>query len=117
MLSPSSRGLASLSVLALAGVLAAGCSSNPSAQEVVDQSTPVICAKYQECLGATFQLTYPGGVDECTSKTRGAAEKKYGSDLDRSSTCTDDELTKCLDTFEATACGANGELPAVPCNC
>lgn len=97
--------------------LVAGCTSNPSAQEVVDQSTPVICDKSKECAGAGFDLAYPGGVDECVSKTKASLSQKYGSDLEKSSTCTDDELTKCLDDFKAAACAANGSLPPVPCNC
>lgn len=104
-----------LAILTLA--CAAACSTNPSAQEVVDKSTPIICAKLKECQGAAFTLAYPGDVDECVTKTKAAASSKYGGDLGKSSVCTDDELDKCLNDFKAETCPADGSAPAVPCNC
>lgn len=62
-------------------------------------------------------MAFPGGVDECVTKIKDASAKKYGSDLSKSSVCTDDELTKCLSDFKAQACPADGSTRAVPCNC
>lgn len=97
--------------------LAIACSSNPTVQEVIDQSSPPICEKLKECSPTTFPLAYPGGVTECVTKTKDASAKKYGSDLSKSSVCTDDEVTKCLNDFKALACPADGSTPNVPCNC
>jgi hypothetical protein len=97
-------------------MLVAACTSRPSVQEVLDQSTPPICEKSKECAGAAFAVAYPGGVDECVSKTKAEASKKYGGDLDKSSVCSDEELDKCLKDFKAAACPATG-LPKIPCDC
>ena len=94
------------------------CTGKPSAQEVVDRSTPVICEKAKECSGElAFSMAYPGGVDDCVTKTKADASKKYGDDLDRSSVCTDEELEKCLQDLKAATCPADKSLPPVPCNC
>jgi hypothetical protein len=106
-----------LSALLLVGALAA-CTSDPTAEDVVNRATPVICEKTKECRGeALFSLAYPGGTDECVSKTKEQVSRKYGDDLDRRSTCTEEELEKCLDDFKAAKCGDSGELPPVPCDC
>jgi len=97
--------------------LAIACSSNPTVQEVINQSSPAICEKLKECSPATFAQAYPGGVDDCVTKTKDTSAKKYGSDLSKQSVCTDDEVTKCLNDFKAQACPANGSSPTVPCNC
>lgn len=106
----------SVFAFAVAG-LAIACSSNPTVREVIDQSSPPICEKLKECSSAAFPLAYPGGVDECVTKIKDASAKKYGSDLSKSSVCTDDEVTKCLSDFKAQACPADGSTPTVPCNC
>lgn len=104
--------------LVLAATALVACTSRPSAGEVVDQSTPVICAKSKECAGDTvFALAHPGGVDECVTKTKAEVKKQYGADLDKDSVCTDDELDKCLTNFKAAACPAGSSLPKLPCNC
>lgn len=112
---PRLRASAFLALVAL--TLVAACSAHPSVQEVVDRSTPPICEKTKECAAAAFTVAYPGGVDECVSKTKAAATKKYGNDLSKSSVCTDDELDKCLSDFKAAACPPGAALPAIPCNC
>jgi hypothetical protein len=76
----------------------------------------VICDKAKECL-PTFDLSYPGGVSECVTKTKAEAAKKYGDDLDRRSTCTDAELDRCLEQLRAAACPGGGALPKAPCEC
>ncbi|MBX3205270.1 MAG: hypothetical protein KF764_09380 [Labilithrix sp.] len=101
----------------LVAVLAA-CSGRPSVEEVVDRSSPVICEKAKECSGElTFSTAYPGGVDECVTKTKDASKKKYGDDLNKSSVCTDEELDKCLQDLKAATCPADKSLPPVPCDC
>lgn len=112
-LSLPSRILAVLLITASA----AACSSNPTAQEVVDQSTPAICEKSSECAPAAFAVAYPGGREECISKTKTEVTKSYGGDLEKTSVCTDDELDKCLKDLKAATCPAGGSLPKVPCNC
>ena len=98
--------------------LLAACTSNPSAEEVVDQSTPVICEKVKECRGElAFSMAYPGGIDECVSRTKAEVQKKYGDDLEASSVCTDEELEKCISDLRAAPCPADGSAPPVPCNC
>jgi hypothetical protein len=100
-----------------AAALAIACNGNPTVQEVIDQSSPPICEKLKECSPASFPLAYPGGVDECVTKTKDASAKKYGSDLSKHSVCTDEEVSKCLNDFKAQACPADGSSPTVPCNC
>ena len=110
--------LSSVALALTALSLGAGCNPNPSAQEVVDRSAPALCKKAQECGAASFATAYPGGVDDCTAKTKATVSKQYGSDLSRSSVCTDDEVDSCMKALEAEACPADGSLlPAVPCNC
>ena len=106
----------SLVVLLTAAVGVTGCSSNPTVQEVLDQSSPPICEKAKECL-KSFSLAYPGGIDECVTKTKNAASKQYGSDLDKQSVCTDEELTKCLNDLKAAACPPGETMPEPPCKC
>lgn len=111
------RSVLSITVLLVPSLLVA-CADRPSAQEVVDKSTPVICEKVKECSGdLRFGAAYPGGVDECVTKTKAEASKKYGDDLEKSSVCTDEELDKCLQDFKAVACPADGTAPPVPCDC
>ena len=98
-------------------LLVAACTGHPSVEEVVDRSTPPICDKTKECAGAAFTVAYPGGVDECVTKTKVEAKKKYGNDLSKNSSCTDEELNKCLQDFKALACPAGGGRPKVPCDC
>ena len=98
-------------------VLLAACTGRPTVQEVVDKSASPICEKTKECSSAGFDLAYPGGVTECVTKTKEAATKKYGGDLDKSSVCTDEELDKCLQDFKAAACPADSAAPKVPCDC
>ena len=106
-----------LFVLSSLAVLAA-CTGRPSAQEVVDRSAPAICEKAKECSSElSFSTAYPGGVDECVTKTKSEATKKYGDDLEKSSVCTDEELEKCLGDFKATACPSGSAPPDVPCDC
>jgi hypothetical protein len=106
------------SLLALLTVaLATACSANPTAQEVIDKSAPPICEKAKECAAASFAISYPGGVDECVTKTKSEVSKKYGSDLEKSSVCTDDELDKCIKDLKASACPAGEALPQIPCKC
>ena len=96
----------------------AGCTGRPSAEEVVDRSTPAICEKAKECSGElSFSSAYPGGVDECITKTKAEAKKKYGADLQKSSVCTDEELDKCLQDLKAAECPAGKAMPDVPCDC
>ncbi|MBK6695314.1 MAG: hypothetical protein IPG50_24350 [Myxococcales bacterium] len=102
-------------VVVLSSVTAA-CAGRPSVQEVLDQSTPVICEKLKECAPTSFTAAFPGGVDECTSKTKAEASKKYGSDVSKSSVCTDDELETCLKDYKAAAC-SGGTAPKIPCDC
>ena len=98
--------------------LLAACSSKPTAEEVVNQSTPAICEKVKECSGeAAFAAAYPGGVDDCVTRTKAEAKKKYGDKLDAESVCTDDEVERCLEDLRGAACGADGSPPPVPCNC
>ncbi|CAN5924421.1 hypothetical protein BH11MYX4_BH11MYX4_47670 [soil metagenome] len=112
--SHASRFASLLGLLSVA--LAAACTTNPTAQEVVDQSTPPICEKAKQCL-TSFAVAYPGGVDECVTKTKDAAAKKYGSDLEKHSVCTDEELTKCIQDLNAAACPPGETLPEIPCKC
>lgn len=117
MLISKDLSLFALASLAFGGVLA-GCTLNPTVEDVVEESAPVICNKMKECSDdVVFSMAYPGGVDECVSKTKSEASKKYGGDLDKRSTCTDEELDKCLQDFKATACPKDGSLPKVPCDC
>jgi hypothetical protein len=105
------------SFVALASVaLATACTTNPTAQEVVDRSTPPICEKAKQCL-STFAVAYPGGIDDCVAKTKDAASKKYGSDLEKSSVCTDDEVSKCIEDLKAAACPPGETMPEIPCKC
>ena len=98
--------------------LLAACTSNPTAEEVVDQSTPVICEKVKECSGElAFAAAYPGGVDDCVTRTKAEAKKKYGDKLDGQSVCTDEEVERCLQDLRAAECPADGSPPAAPCNC
>jgi hypothetical protein len=114
----ASSRLRPTSVLAVLTVaFAAACSVNPTAQEVVDRSTPPICEKAKECAAASFALTYAGGVDECVTKTKSEVAKKYGSDLEKSSVCTDDELDACIKDLKASACPPGEALPQIPCKC
>ncbi|MBX3259672.1 MAG: hypothetical protein KIS78_08365 [Labilithrix sp.] len=109
---------ASLVVSFVFAGLVAACSGRPSVEEVLDRSSPVICEKAKECAGElTFSTAYPGGVDECVTKTKDAGKQKYGSDLDKSSVCTDEELDKCLEDLKAATCPADKSLPPVPCDC
>lgn len=104
--------------LALISLLAFGCSSNPTAREVVDRSTPITCDKIKQCSGdAAFAAAFPNGTSECVEKTKAQVSQKFGGDLDKSSVCDDAQLTKCLDDFKAAACKANGQPPDVPCDC
>lgn len=106
----------SLSLVALA--VSAGCSSKPSGQDVIDESVPVICQKLAECEGdKNFKIVFPGGQDECVSKTKRSVSASRGGDLDKTSVCSDDELTTCLDDFKAAKCTEGGGLPSFPCNC
>ena len=99
----SSRRRPTTIVAGLLGAFAAACSANPTAQEVVDRSTPPICEKAKECAALSFALSYAGGVDECVTKTKSEVAKKYGSDLEKSSVCTDEELDKCIKDLKASA--------------
>src|SRR4051794_11810638 len=100
-----------IGVFAFSLVALIGCSDKPSAQEVVDRSTPAICEKAKECSGdASFALAYSGGVDECVSKAKAEVTKKYGDDLEKSSVCTDEELDKCIQDLKAAACPAGKAL-------
>ena len=101
----------------LLGAFAAACSAHPTAQEAVDRSTPPICEKAKECAAASFALTYAGGVDECVTKLKSEVAKKFGSDLEKSSVCTDDELDKCIKDLKASACPPGEALPQIPCKC
>jgi hypothetical protein len=106
-------------IFALAPVLfvaLAACSLGPTAQDVVDRSSPVVCDKAKQCI-STFDLSFPGGTAECTTKVKAEAEKKYGGDLARHSTCTDDELETCLQKLKTAACPGGDKLPQPPCDC
>ena len=101
-----------------AGTLVVACSTHPSGQEVVDRATTPFCNKAKECGPAAFSVTYPGGVDECVSKTKAAAAaSKSAAELATDSVCTDAELDKCVSDLKAAACPATGGLPTVPCKC
>lgn len=116
----ASRARGWLRVAGAASALCAlvACVTNPSAEEVVNKTTPTICAKTKECSGdAKFTLAFPGGVDECVTKTKDEFRKKNADKLDATSVCTDDEVDKCMKDFSAAACGAGGALPPVPCGC
>lgn len=113
----SPRSPATVLVLTLTLVVLAACTGKTTAQAVVDRSSPVICEKTKQCTAALFAVAYPNGVDECVTKTKAEAQKKYGGDLSKSSVCTDDELDSCLNTFKGEACPAGGGLPKVPCDC
>jgi hypothetical protein len=103
--------------LFLVGLVA--CTTKASAQEVVDRSAPIACAKTKECSGdALFAIAFPEGEAGCIAKTKEDAKKKYGDDLENGvSVCTEEEVDACLEKFKATACPADGSAPAVPCNC
>jgi hypothetical protein len=105
-----------LSLGALSALIA--CITNPSAEEVVNRTTPAICAKTKECSGdAKFTAAFPGGVDDCVTKTKDEFKKKNGDKLGATSVCTDDEVDKCIKDLQAAPCGAGGALPPVPCDC
>ena len=84
-------GLFTLALSSAAVVLA--CSPHPTAQEVVDKTAPVACEKAKSCNGdGKFNLAYPNGIDDCIKKVKTESEKKFGSDLSKSSVCTDEEV-------------------------
>lgn len=104
-------------VLSFVFLSLAACNSNPTGEEVIDRAAPGICTKIQECNAAGFAATYPGGIDDCAARTKSEMSQKYGSDLDRHSVCSDDEVDSCMKNLEAETCPADGSLPAVPCDC
>lgn len=95
----------------------AACTGRPSAEEVVDRSSPVICDKAKECV-STFALSFPGGTSECVTKVKAETTKKYGGDLDgKVSACTDEEVDACLQKLKTAACPGDDKLPQPPCDC
>lgn len=113
-------GLVATSLLALTLLLA--CSPHPTAGEVVDRTAPVACEKAKQCNGdAKFELAYPGGATDCVNRVKSESEKKLGSDLSKSSVCTDEEVDKCLEDLKNATCPEQKAtelvLPAAPCNC
>jgi hypothetical protein len=113
----SSRSSLSVALVAAAAMAMAACSGSPNVEEVVDRSVPKICEKYKECNAATFTAAFPGGVEECASKTKVEAKREYAGDLGKTSACTDAQLDKCLADLKAAACPAGGGLPRAPCKC
>src|SRR4051812_33540045 len=98
----TSLTLRHLLTASLTGALAMACNLGPSAQDVVDKAAPAVCDKTKECSGELlFGSAYPGGVDECVTKTKDALKKKYGNDLDKRSVCDDDQLDKCVKDIKA----------------
>lgn len=98
--------------------LVSACTTGPTAQDVVDESTPAICEKVKECSGEiAFSRAYPGGVEDCVTRTKAEVSKKYGDDLERRSVCTDEQLDKCISDLRAATCPADGSAPAAPCDC
>ena len=110
----------SLSALFLVSsiLLGVACTSDerPTGAEVVDRSAPVLCEKQKECQATLFEVAYPGGVSECTTRTSNTV-KAQRKDLSAESVCTDDELTKCLNDLKAAACKKDGSIPDIPCRC
>ncbi|MBX3231768.1 MAG: hypothetical protein KIT84_42755 [Labilithrix sp.] len=97
--------------------LLVACSPNPSAEEVIDKTTPAICAKGRECYGEEKYLqAYPGGDDDCIKRTKDGVKEKRKEDLDNPSVCTDEEVDKCITDLKAAQCKEGG-LPDVPCKC
>lgn len=108
-------------VLAAFVVACGGDDDKPTAQEVVDRTAPVACAKAQECNDeAKFTAAYPNGVDDCLARVKRESAAKYG-DLTRPSVCTDEEVDQCLEALKSATCPEQKAtklvLPDTPCRC
>lgn len=112
---------AALSFVVVSALAVVACSTHPSAREVVDRTAPVACDKVKQCNGDDkFNQAY-ATMDDCIAKVKSESEKKFGSDLDKASKCTDDEVTKCLDDLKNATCPPQQAtqlvVPPAPCDC
>lgn len=102
-------------LVAIAALTIIACSSRVSNVEATRQYTaPAICARSSECSPVLFAATYPGGVEECTSKLVKAAEEEFG---DSDSPCDDEELAKCRDDMKSAPCSPERVTPDLPASC
>jgi hypothetical protein len=92
-------------------------SAHPKVKDVLQQYAPAVCAKVRECFRPSYDLTYPGGDDECVSKTVAAAEKRYADKLEGRSVCANDVVEQCFEDFAASACPSEPKDLSLPCNC
>ena len=84
-----------LAIAILVGPLGCGAldsSDHPTLIEVAEQYGLAYCKKLRVCMGADFDLSYPGGVEDCAMRTfriYGTSERSI-CPQERWDTCTTD---------------------------
>lgn len=96
---------------------AAGCSPTLDGHEVLDQTAPVSCAKYEECRHEEFVQQFPNGIDQCVEVSKEGTRVLLGAELDKNSSCTQAELDDCLYQLERLDCPEGNGPVAASCQC